>query len=89
MLRNNLLIVSLLAFAGCATPPPGIEVQTQKVEVPVQVFCKTPTPPAPVLNFDKVTTQDDIYTKVQALLADRDLQLGYETSLVAALNSCK
>ena len=93
MSKNNLTLIGLvILLQGCSVlcpkPQPGIEVQIQKVEVPVAVPCKAVIPTAPKDNFDKLTTQNDLFTKDQALLADRLLHLGYETELLAALNSC-
>lgn len=84
-----LLLVGLLS--GCAlfnSTPPGIQVQVQKVEVPVVVPCKATIPTTPKFNFDSLTVDKDIYVKDQALLADRWLHLGYENELRAALDSC-
>ena len=75
-------------MAGCATTEPAIKIVTQRVEVPVSVPCKAVVPTPPDLNFAKVTPDQDVFEKTKALLADRKLQLGYETELVAALNSC-
>ena len=90
MLRNNLLISlsAVLISACCTTQEPGIKIETQKVEVPVVVPCKVAVPTTPAYNFDTLTVDKDIYTKSQALLADRLLHLGYEAELLAALNSC-
>jgi hypothetical protein len=93
MLKSNLLVlVLLLSLSGCALfskPQPGIEVQVQKVEIPVEVPCKATIPTVPSFNFDKLTTANDIYVKDQALLADRWLHLSYEKELLAALRSCE
>lgn len=90
MLRNNILLVSFvsLLLVGCATPPAGIQVQIQRVEIPVAVPCSVKIPTPPVYNFGSLKTTDDIFTKDKTLLADRDLSLGYEDELLAALNSC-
>jgi len=88
MLKSSLLI-SALMLTGCATTtPPGIKTEIQRVEVPVPVPCKAVVPIKPDFNFDKLTVDKDIFEKSQALLADRLLSKGYETELLAALNSC-
>ena len=74
-------LLSLLLLSACAT--------TQTVKVPVPVECKTPTPAAPEFGFEKLSKNDDLYVKVRALLADRELSKAYETELLAALLSCK
>lgn len=90
MVKNNLLlsIIVIVLLAGCATTQPGIKVEIQKVEIPVAVPCKAVVPVAPSFNFDKLTTDKDIFVKNQAMLADRLLHLGYEAELAAALSSC-
>jgi len=89
-MQNKLLIlIATLSLVGCATDtPPGINTVIQKVEVPIAVPCKVELPVKPTLNFDKLTTEQDIFDKTKAALADRKLQLGYETELLAALTSC-
>jgi len=89
-MQNKLLVlVIVLSLVGCATDtPPGINTVIQKVEVPIAVPCKAEVPIKPTLNFDKLTTEQDVFDKTKAALADRKLQLGYETELLAALNSC-
>jgi hypothetical protein len=89
LLRNNLIILASLLVIGCATTEPGIKTVIQTVDVPVAIPCKTPIPVVPNFNFDKLTTDKDIFTKSQATLADRDLHLDYETELLAALKSCE
>jgi len=89
-MRNNLLILLTVGLlSACATShPPTIQTVIQRVEVPISVTCKAIVPPAPVLNFDKATPEQDIFDKTKALLADRKLQLAHEAELEAALNSC-
>ena len=88
-MQNKLLVLAVALLADCATDtPPGINTVIQKVEVPIAVPCKVELPVKPTLNFDKLTTEQDIFDKTKAALADRKLQLGYETELLAALNSC-
>lgn len=89
-MQNKLLVLIVtLVLAGCATDnPPGINTVIQKVEVPIAVPCKVEIPTKPTFNFDKLTPEQDIFDKTKATLADRKLQLGYETELLAALNSC-
>lgn len=90
MVKSNILVLAIF-LTGCAwdrPPQPGIQVQIQKVEIPVAVPCKAVIPTAPEYNFDKLTTDKDIFAKDQALLADRLLHLGYENELLVALTSC-
>ena len=92
MLQHKIKIVAalaILALAGCATDQPVIQTVTQKVEIPVAMPCKTPTPPAPDYCFNKLTSQDDIFTDTKCLLSDRYKSQAYEINLNAALDSCK
>lgn len=86
-MRIIVLITSVL-LVGCATTDPAISVQTQRVEIPIAIPCKTKVPEAPVFNFDKIDPAQDIFEKTKSLLADINLHLGYEAELLAALNSC-
>lgn len=93
MLKNNFIIIlSSLLISGCAAlssgSSAGIQVEPEKVEIPVAVPCKVTIPSSPAFNFDKLVVTQDIYSKTQALLADRWLHMGYEDQLLAALNSC-
>ena len=89
-MQNKLLIAVVgLFLAGCATDtPPGINTVIQRVEVPIAVPCKAEVPTKPDFNFDKLTPEQNVFDKTKAALADRKLHLGYETELLAALNSC-
>ena len=91
-MQNKLVligIISIFALAGCATDGPVINTVIQKVEVPISVPCKAEIPATPVYSFDQLSTEQDIFEKTRAVLADRHLHMGYETELLAALNSCK
>jgi hypothetical protein len=90
-MQTKLLLSLLAAFAlvGCATTKePVITTVIQKVEVPISVPCKVEMPPPRDYNFNKITAEMDIFEKVQALLADRRLHLGYEAELKATLGTC-
>lgn len=87
-MQNKLVLIAALFLAGCATDGPVIQTVVQKVEVPVSVPCKAKVPTKPDFNFDKLSIAHDIFDKTKATLADRKLHLGYETELLAALNSC-
>lgn len=89
-MQNRLLIlVATLSTVGCATTEPsGINTVIQRVEIPIAVPCKAEVPVRPAFNFDKLTTEQDVFDKTKAVLADIKLHLGYEVELLAALNSC-
>jgi hypothetical protein len=89
MLNKLLIILAVSTLAGCATTEPVVKIVTQRVEVPIAVPCKTDIPAVPDFNFEKLTTDSDIYQKTQSLLADQNLHKGYEGQLLSALKSCK
>lgn len=86
---SSLILLPLFLLSGCFETIPTVKVVTQKVEVPVPVPCKEELPSKPDFNFDKLTEEQDLHDKAKALLADRQLHLGYETELVAKLKACK
>ncbi len=88
-MRNNLLIICLAALlSACATTDPVINSVVQRVEVPVAMPCKVDVPAVPDFSFPKLRPDQDIFDKSKSILADRELHLGYEAELLAALNSC-
>jgi len=87
-MKYIIFILATLSLVGCATREPVINTVIQRVEVPIAVPCKVAVPAKPDLNFDKLTVEQDIFDKTKSVLADRKLTQGYETELLAALNSC-
>lgn len=88
MLKSNIIIISLL-ISGCATTEPTIKVVTERVEIPIPVFCKEEIPKEPNYCFAKLEDSADIFEKTKCLLSDRALSLGYEIELVSKLKACK
>jgi len=82
-----LLVVLALLLAGCAGRQP--EVRTVRVEVPVQVPCKTQEVAVPPWAVDGLKKSDSLELKVRALLADRRQRIGYERQLVATARACR
>lgn len=82
-----LLVVLALLLAGCAGRQP--EVRNVRVEVPVQVPCKTQEVAVPPWAADGLKKSDSLELKVRALLAERRQRIGYERQLVAAVSSCQ
>ena len=82
-----LLVVLALLLAGCAGRQP--EVRTVRVEVPVQVPCKTQEVAVPPWAADGLKKSDALELKVRALLAERRQRIGFERQLVAAVRSCQ
>lgn len=85
---NKILIVAVLLLGGCTTTPPPVP-KPQIVQVPVREPCKIEEPESPQFSFQSLSQESNLYEKVQALLADRLLHLGYEEQLRTALRGCK
>lgn len=89
MLSKISILTAVLLLSACATDKPIIKTEIQRVEIPISVPCKAEIPEVPIFNFDSLTVDKDIFEKIKALLADRELQKSYSTELLAALKSCK
>lgn len=88
-MQNNILMVLLvISLSACAHTEPVINTVIQRVEIPIEVPCKAVVPEKPDFHFPKLKIENDIFDKSKAALADRELHLGYEVELLAALNSC-
>ena len=81
------LLAGVLVLAGCATPE--LEVRTVRVEIPVQVPCKTDEVAVPAWAAIDLKKSDSLEVKVRALLAERRQRMGYERELVAAVLACR
>jgi hypothetical protein len=86
---KTLIVLTCLTLAGCATMPPVEKVVTQRVEIPIAVACKTPTPAEPTYCAPSLKPTDSIFDKTKCLLSDEDLRKANQLELTAALNSCK
>jgi uncharacterized lipoprotein YmbA len=84
---RSLLVVLALVLAGCAGKEP--EVRTVRVEVPVQVPCRTTEVAVPPWAATGLKKSDSLEVKVRALLAERRQRMGYERQLVAAVVACQ
>lgn len=85
---RSVLILCVLALFGCAGRA-SPEAKYVRVEVPVQVPCRTPVVALPAWATSGLRKSDSLETKVRALLAERLQRIGYERQLVAALLSCQ
>jgi len=86
---RGLLIVLALLLAGCAgqvAEPP--EPQLVRVEVPVQIPCKTERVQRPVFAVDVLPIGASIAEQMRALRAERLQRKGYEKRLEAAVAAC-
>lgn len=82
-----LLMMVIFVLAGCAGRDP--EVRTVRVEVPVQVPCKTKEVVVPTWAASGLKKSDSLEMKVRSLLAERRQRIGYERELVAAVGACR
>jgi hypothetical protein len=87
---KRLIAVLCLALAGCAgrvAEPP--EPAVVRVEVPVQIPCRTERVPRPVFAVDVLPIGASIDEQMRALRADRRQRQGYEARLEAAVEACR
>lgn len=87
---KRLTIAMCLVLAGCAgtvAEPP--EPQLVRVEVPVQVPCKTERIQRPAFAVDSLPVGADIGEQMRALRAERLQRKGYELRLEAAIEACR
>lgn len=87
---KRLIAVLCLALAGCAgqvAEPP--EPKVVRVEVPVQVPCRTERVQRPVFAVDVLPIGASIAEQMRALRADRLQRKGYERRLEAAVEACR
>ncbi|MEX0296541.1 hypothetical protein AAH995_24960 [Pseudomonas putida] len=78
-------IALLAACAGKVEP----QIQYVRVEVPVQVPCRTPEVAVPAWSAAGLRKTDSLEVKVRALLAERRQRIGYERQLAAASVACQ
>lgn len=84
---KKLIVVCVLALAGCAgapLAPPYVE-----VKVPVAVPCKTADVARPAFAVDQLPIGAPIDAQMRALRAERHQHIGYERELLAANEACK
>lgn len=84
-MKHMVLLALVAALGGCA----HTQTIPEEVKIPIYVPCKVETPALPDYTFHTLTPDDTIWSKVQALLSDRQLAIAYEAELRAALAACK
>lgn len=87
---KRLIAVLGLALAGCAgrvAEPP--EPQLVRVEVPVQIPCRTERVQRPVFAVDVLPIGASFDEQMRALRAERLQRKGYERRLEAAVEACQ
>lgn len=82
------ILSTSLLLAGCAARVEP-EVRTVRVEVPVQVPCRTPDVAVPPWAAASLRKADSLEMKVRALLAERRQRIGFEKELIAAVAACR
>lgn len=85
---QKLFLLAGLLLAGCAGKLEP-EVRTVRIEVPVQVPCRTPEIAMPPWATAGLSKTDSLEVKVRALLAERRQRIGYEKQLEAGMASCR
>jgi hypothetical protein len=81
------MCLAALVLAGCAAPPPRVEIQ--RVNVPIPVACREPAPERPAMPTEALRpggTMDDF---ARAAMAEIERREGYEGQLLTALESCR
>lgn len=87
---KRLTIALSLVLAGCAgqvAEPP--EPAVVRVDVPVQIPCRTERVQRPVFAVDVLPIGASIDEQMRALRADRRQRQGYEARLEAAVAACQ
>lgn len=81
-------LVLTMGLAGCGG---RVEPQVQyvRVEVPVQVPCRSPEVAVPAWAAADLRKTDSLEVKVRALLAERRQRIGYEKQIQSALQACR
>jgi len=83
-MRAAVLLLGLLALAGCASRPPP----AARVLVPVPVECREPVPDRPAMPTELLLPGAHPWVVMRAALAEIDRREGYEVQLRAALAVC-
>lgn len=84
---KKLVVVSVLALAGCSSTPPAP--YYVEVKVPVAVPCRTADVARPAFAVDQLPIGAAIDVQMRALRAERHQRIGYERELLAANEACK
>jgi hypothetical protein len=85
---KRLIITFVVLLAACSHDP-VITTAPVEVKIPVPVPCKIRPVDKPIYNFPTLKKEDNIFTKIQVLLADRELQKAYDLQLEAAIKECQ
>lgn len=83
-MKAAVLLLGLLALAGCASSP----APAARVLVPVPVECREPVPDRPAMPTELLLPGAHPWVLLRAALAEIDRREGYEVQLRAALAVC-
>lgn len=83
-MRAAVLLLGLLALAGCASSP----APAARVLVPMPVECREPVPDRPAMPTELLLPGAHPWVVMRAALAEIDRREGYEVQLRAALVAC-
>lgn len=83
-----LLFPLVIVLSGCASTP-QIVVRTERVEVPVQVPCRTPAVERPKWAVDALPAGAGLFDRVRAMAVELEQRRAYEARLEAATSACK
>lgn len=83
-MRAAVLLLGLLALAGCASSLP----RAGRVLVPVPVECREPVPDRPAMPTEVLLPGAHPWVLLRAALAEIDRREGYEVQLRTALSAC-
>lgn len=85
-----ILLCALASLSGCAANPPvEPEPRTIRIEVPIEVPCRTKEVAVPSWAAAGLKADDSLEVKVRALLAERRQRIGYERELLVANEACQ
>lgn len=84
-----LVAIFFLALAGCVSNPPIIKTVETIVEVPIPTPCNIKPVDKPDMPVDRLKKEDDLDTKVAAVLAEIERRKAYEKELEAAVKECQ
>ncbi|WP_312115347.1 hypothetical protein [Stutzerimonas nitrititolerans] len=83
------VVAFAVALAGCAGPAVEPEPRIVRVEVPVEVPCRTDPVAVPPWAAEGLRKTDSLEVKVRVLLAERRQAQGYMRELLAANEACR
>ena len=79
-------LVCSLTLMGCSTFGFG---PTERIDVPVPVYCNPPTVSSPSRPVDALTDQADVFEFTRSLWATVETLEGYTEELQAAIAACR